>query len=103
MIKAILFDMDGTLVDSERYYTEISYKWLCQYVHIDKKNIYKIIGLNMDETYKMMSLLSGKELDETIKSYDLFLKSHPINYHEYLFNDVKTVLKKIKKYKIFRE
>lgn len=37
MIKAILFDMDGTLVDSERYYTEMSYKWVLQYSSIEKE------------------------------------------------------------------
>ena len=100
MIKAILFDMDGTLVDSERYYTEMSYKWLCQYNVVDKKEIYKIVGLNMDDTYKTMSLLSGLSYDETKKSYDEYFSMHPMDYNDYLFNDVRDVLSKLQDYKL---
>ena len=100
MIKAILFDMDGTLVDSERYYTEMSYKWLCQYNVVDKKEIYKIVGLNMDDTYKTMSLLSGLSYDETKKSYDEYFSMHPMDYNDYLFDDVKDVLSKLSGYKL---
>ena len=100
MIKAILFDMDGTLVDSERYYTEMSYKWLCQYNVVDKKEIYKIVGLNMDDTYKTMSLLSGLSYDETKKSYDEYFGMHPMDYNDYLFDDVRDVLSKLSDYKL---
>lgn len=100
MIKAILFDMDGTLVDSERYYTEMSYKWLCQYNVVDKKEIYKIVGLNMDDTYKTMSLLSGLSYDETKKSYDEYFGMHPMDYNDYLFDDVRDVLPKLHDYKL---
>ena len=100
MIKAILFDMDGTLVDSERYYTEMSYKWLCQYNVVDKKEIYKIVGLNMDDTYKTMSLLAGLSYDETKKSYDEYFSMHPIDYNDYLFDDVRDVLSKLSDYKL---
>lgn len=100
MIKAILFDMDGTLVDSERYYTEMSYKWLCQYNVVDKKEIYKIVGLNMDDTYKTMSLLSGLSYDETKKSYDEYFGMHPMDYNDYLFDDVRDVLSKLHDYKL---
>lgn len=100
MIKAILFDMDGTLVDSERYYTEMSYKWLCQYNVVGKKEIYKIVGLNMDDTYKTMSLLGGLSYDETKKSYDEYFSVHPIDYNDYLFDDVKDVLSKLCDYKL---
>ena len=100
MIKAILFDMDGTLVDSERYYTEMYYKWLCQYNVVDKKEIYKIVGLNMDDTYKTMSLLSGLSYDETKKSYDEYFGMHPMDYNDYLFNDVRDVLSKLQDYKL---
>ena len=92
MIKAILFDMDGTLVDSERYYTEMSYKWVLQYRSIEKRDIYQIVGANMDKTYRIMSKLAGLSYDETKKSYDEYFSKHPMNYNDYLFDDVKDVL-----------
>lgn len=100
MIKAILFDMDGTLVDSERYYTEMSYKWVLQYRSIEKRDIYQIVGANMDKTYRIMSKLAGLSYDETKKSYDEYFSKHPMNYNDYLFDDVKDVLSKLCDYKL---
>ena len=100
MIKAILFDMDGTLVDSERYYTEMSYKWVLQYRSIEKRDIYQIVGANMDKTYRIMSKLAGLSYDETKKSYDEYFGMRPIDYNDYLFDDVKDVLSKLCDYKL---
>ena len=100
MIKAILFDMDGTLVDSEKYYTEMSYKWVLQYRDVDKKDIYQIVGLNMDDTYKVMATLSGLSYNEAKKSYNEYFSMHPIDYNDYLFDDVRDVLSKLSEYKL---
>lgn len=100
MIKAILFDMDGTLVDSEKYYTKMSYRWALQYRDVDKRDIYQIVGTNMDKTYRIMSKLAGLSYDETKKSYDEYFSVHPMDYNDYLFDDVKDVLPKLCDYKL---
>ena len=97
MIKAILFDMDGTLVDSENYYTRNSFDWLKQYKKDSNiKDVYKIVGLNMTDTYKTMAKLANIGFEKCKVSYDSYFLSHPINYNDYLFSDVKDTLKILK-------
>ena len=78
----------------------MSYRWALQYRDVDKRDIYQIVGTNMDKTYRIMSKLAGLSYDETKKSYDEYFSVHPMDYNDYLFDDVKDVLPKLCDYKL---
>ena len=60
MIKAIFFDLDGTLMDSEMYYLNGTAAWLKSLnIQFDERELTKIVGLTMDDTYKFLSKISG--------------------------------------------
>ena len=98
MTEAILFDLDGTLVDSERHYTEGTKKWLEEIgICKDIEEIYPIIGLTNDQSTEYLHKLTGlpkEEVDRLNSRY--FLVEHPIDYRDYLFPDVKDTLKQLK-------
>lgn len=99
MIKALLFDMDGTLVDSERYYTLGTYLWVNKIKEVSMNDVYSIIGLNMDETYKVLSRLTNLSYKEVVKLNSEYFNDRPINYNDYLFDDVRDTLYILKKQK----
>ena len=93
MIKAFLFDMDGTLCDSERYYTDGTYTWLSRFVKINKNDIYHIVGLSMDDTYKYLANISGLDINFIKQENEHYFNvENVINYKDYLFSDVRDVL-----------
>lgn len=96
MIKAILFDMDGTLTDSEKYYVEGTFRWVNNYKKVPIEKIYSIVGLDMDGTYNFLSNLLDISYDKAKGLNTSYFKDNPINYNDYLFSDVKDTLKILK-------
>lgn len=99
-IKAILFDMDGILMDSEYYYMHGTVQWMKELgYNKDEQLIYSIIGTTMDKTYEMLSeFLDYKYTKEQLKTIneDYFLVKHPLKPKEIMFDHVKEVLDKLK-------
>ena len=99
-IKAILFDMDGTLVDSERYYTDGTYRWMQRVGYKGSKEaIYPIIGTTLPMTYAIIhKLLDGRLSVEEIEKMndDYFMKEDVIDYREYIFPEVKGVIRSLR-------
>ena len=96
MIKVILFDLDGTLIDSERYYCEGTYEWIKRFGFKGKlEDVYAIIGTTMQETCRIISELIDHKLNpEEVYAYnaEFFAKEKPLVCKDYIFKEVKGVI-----------
>ena len=99
MVKAVLFDMDGILFDSEGYYMGGTIEWMRQagYTGTDQQ-IYTIIGTNMDVTYKMLyEMLDGKvPVEKIIQLNADYFKAHPLDYKSKMFKEIPDTLQRLK-------
>lgn len=98
-MKAVLFDMDGVLVDSETFYMNGMFEWLKEKGF--KGNIedtYSIIGTTMETTYMMLSkMLENKySIDEIIKFNEEYFKRNPIKYNKIVIDGVVELMEFLK-------
>jgi len=99
MIKAILFDMDGTLVNSEKYYMEGTIDWMSKKgIKVTFDDIKSMMGTTMDVTYEILSKVSGLDVEEVKKENNkYFYEDNPIKYNNYIFDDTYPTLEMLKK------
>lgn len=90
MLKAILFDLDGTLVNSEEYYIKSMSNIATHFgVSVPNEEFFKFIGKDMDTTYSMFEELIKKDRSTWIDYYNDYFKSvDPIHFNKLLFNDI---------------
>lgn len=99
-IKAVLFDMDGVLVDSEIYYMQGTYKWMKQLGFAGTfKEVCSLIGTTMEVTYRMIDEMlehrySIEELTQINEHY--FEVEHPIQYDQIMKEGLIELLNEIK-------
>lgn len=98
MIKAIFFDLDGTLINSEEYYLKGMVKIAEDHGYLGKpEEFFEVIGKDMDYTYDYFEKVIGQKKDTWLKDYnDYFKIVNPLNFKELLFDDVIDSFKKIK-------
>ena len=102
---AIIFDMDGVLVDSEAYYYERRKAFLAEFdLTIEGLTLPELVGADMRSLWQKIEQVNKKELDIAFlnEQYIAYKKAHPIDYLAVLDENAKRVLQFLKRqgYKI---
>ncbi|MBR2577780.1 MAG: HAD family phosphatase [Erysipelotrichaceae bacterium] len=94
-IKAYLFDMDGTLADSENYYVTSTVNCFREY-GIEKsfsevRNA--VVGVGIDLAYAYVAKVLNVTIEEGIRIYDDYYRRNPLHYKDYIFKESVEVVK----------
>ena len=99
MVKAVIFDMDGVLVDSEGFYLELFMDMFRRHGgNVDQKDLNVTVGTSTRQCWEILASLwpepiSGDDLRT------LFHEEYPVycpNYGEIIYPEVKDVLRQLK-------
>lgn len=100
MIKAVLFDMDGILYDSECWYLEGTIDQLRQFGYTGTDEaVYQTIGLDMERNYDLLEKLLDYKVPRDIiirNNEEYFNVLHPLDYKAIMFPGLDEELRKIR-------
>ncbi len=99
MIKAIFFDMDGTLINSEAHYLSGTYELMKKHGYTGDINaVSSIIGTTMDKTYEIiLDLLNHKLTYEELKEInETYFKENKLDINKNVFEGVLEVFRALK-------
>ncbi len=99
MIRAVLFDLDGVLADSEAYYLAGIAAWLRLLGWPgEEKDLYGIIGAPMHEIYDILyHALAGRiPRAKLVKRNEEWFAEHPADFGKLLFAGVPEVLAELR-------
>lgn len=94
-MQAVLFDMDGTLVDSEPFYYARKLRFLAaKNIVVQEAIMQKFIGRNMRDFFH--ELFEDAQAIKYYHEYRDFIQAYPVNYQDILFPETKEVLQACK-------
>lgn len=102
-IKAILFDMDGVLIDSETYYCQGTIDWMRKSGYQGNEDeIYTILGTTMEVTYQILQRLLKNQytIEQLTEINETYFKENPLSYSKILMPGVKELIDFLKKNQI---
>ncbi len=99
MIKAIIFDMDGVLIDSETYYFKCFLEMMKNDgKEVDVEDFKKIVGKSHNDSLAMVGEYYDENFDgeEFLKKFDKTYREKGFNYKDILFPYVTPLLNELK-------